>query len=76
MPNKLMKAWYALVTTVVATILGLLTFNHITDTPLIKDARQNTSAAYHLVHAGVISSDRKKVKVRLRKCDENRCPLL
>ena len=60
MDYKLRKAWYALVTTVVATILGLLTFNHTTDTSLIKDARQNTSAAYHLVHAGVISSDKKE----------------
>ena len=57
MAARLMRAWYVLFAVAVATILGLMTFSHTTDTPITKDAWQNTSAAYHLVHAGVISSD-------------------
>ena len=58
MAATLIKAWYVLFAIAVAAFLGLMTFAHTTDTPITKDARQNTSAAYHLVHAGVISSDK------------------
>lgn len=62
MPDRLAKAWYALLAITVAFILGLMTFSHTTETPITKDARQNTSAAYHLVHAGVISTAKKETE--------------
>jgi hypothetical protein len=58
MTATLIKAWFVLFAIGVATILGLITFTHTTSTPITKDARQNTSAAYHLVHEGVISKDK------------------
>ena len=62
MASRLAKAWYALLAIVAALILGLMTFSHTTGAPITKDARQNTSAAYHLVHTGVMSSDKKEAK--------------
>jgi hypothetical protein len=56
MPVASKEACYALFTVLVAFIFGFMTFPHTTGAPIIKDARQNTSAAYHLVHKGVISS--------------------
>ncbi len=35
-----------------------VTFHYTTQNPIQKDAAQNTRAAYHLVHAGVISVDK------------------
>ncbi len=47
---------------IVASALALLTFAHTTSMPIIKDAAQNTRAAYYLVHAGVISTDNSESK--------------
>ena len=42
----------------VAAGFALLTFHYTTRNTIQKDAAQNTRAAYHLVHAGVISLDK------------------
>ena len=56
MSERLTNAWYPLFAVAVASIFALMTFGYTTSNPIQKDAAQNTRAAYHLVHAGVISS--------------------
>ena len=41
----------------VTAVFAYLTFGYTTPNPILDDAAQNTRAAYHLVHAGVISRD-------------------
>ena len=60
MRDRLMKAWYSLFAVVAASVFAYLTFGHITEMPIQKDAAQNTLAAYNLAHAGVMSLDRLK----------------
>ena len=50
-----------------------LTFDYTTRNPIQKDAAQNTRGAYHLVHAGVISLDKKASETPAPQCGANRC---
>ena len=58
MSNKRKDVFYAIFTFAVASVFAGLTFFHTTAMPIEKDAGQNTRAAYHLVHTGVMSRDR------------------
>jgi hypothetical protein len=63
MSERLTNAWYPLFALAVASIFALVTFGYTTPNPIRKDAGQNTRAAYHLVHAGVISIDHQESRV-------------
>lgn len=60
----------------VALIFASLTFVYTTEMPIIKDARQNTSAAYHLVHAGVISIDKQATETPAPQMRREPLPIL
>ena len=49
---------YSVFALAVASVFAYLTFGYTTPNPIQKDAAQNTRAAYHLIHAGVISADK------------------
>jgi hypothetical protein len=51
--------WFALVA---AACFALLTFGYTTEKSIMKDGAQNTRAAYHLVHTGVMSLDKLEVE--------------
>ena len=58
MSNKRKNLFYAAFAIVIAGAFAAVTFHYTTRNPIQKDAAQNTRAAYHLVHAGVISLDK------------------
>ncbi len=58
MSNKRKNLFYAAFAVVIAGVFAAVTFHYTTRNPIQKDAAQNTRAAYHLVHAGVISLDK------------------
>ena len=53
---------YLLLAIASAFFFSLLTFLYTTGAPNLKDGAQNTRAAYHLVHAGVISISKKETE--------------
>lgn len=58
MNNRRKDVFYAVFTLAVASVFAYLTLIYTTPNALLKDAAQNTRGAYHLVHAGVISTDK------------------
>ncbi len=56
--DRLKNNRYALFAVVVASIFAFRTFAYTTEMPIIKDAKQNVTAAYYLAHVGVIGGKR------------------
>lgn len=52
-----MDTWYLPFAVAVGTVLALVTFDYTSEMPIIKDAAENTRAAYHLAHTGVLGGD-------------------
>ena len=48
---------YAALALLAACFLAILTFGYTTDSPIAKDAGENTIAAYHLAHTGIMGGD-------------------
>ena len=55
---RLKYAWYAIFALAVASIFAGLTFPYTTQMAIIKDAAQNTRAAYQLAHTGAMSEEK------------------
>ena len=73
MSNKRKNLFYAAFAVVIAGVFAAVTFRYTTRNAIQKDAAQNTRAAYHLVHTGVISLDNRRAKSPARRCDANPC---
>ena len=57
MSKKPYGVFYKLFPLAAAACFALLTFGYTSEMPIMKDGAQNTRAAYHLVHTGVMSLD-------------------
>jgi len=56
--NKSHGVFYKFFTLAAASGFALITFGYTSEKTIIKDAAQNTRAAYHLAHTGVMSLDK------------------
>ena len=76
MSNKRKNLFYAAFAVVIAGVFAAVTFHYTTHNPIQKDAAQNTRAAYHLVHAGVIRSTSRRAKRPARQMRREPLPIV